>query len=213
MLQKRADVVFTFVLLLIVVWMVWQARGWSLGPRLFPWTIGIPAIVLGLVQLGFAIRNVRTSRAEKLEPGVDTAPEAAPPASPRDDADVVAAAVQSAFGAGSEVAAEEEIPPALARRRTLAMSAWILLFTVGVAVLGFRVGSGLLTLAFLRFGANESWKLSLAISLGTYLFFYLLFVQALAIQLPPGWLADTLGLDSFDDYLIEPIRMVLTVRG
>ena len=80
---------------------------------------------------------------------------------------------------------------------------------MGVAVLGFRVGSGLLTLAFLKFGASESWKLSLAISLGTYLFFYLLFVQALAIHLPNGLLADALGMDSFDDYLFDPIRMVL----
>ena len=42
-----------------------------------------------------------------------------------------------------------------------------------------------------------------------WMFFYLLFVQALAIHLPNGLLADALGMDSFDDYLFDPIRMVL----
>jgi Tripartite tricarboxylate transporter TctB family len=218
LLQKRADLVFSFLILCIVIWMVWEARDWAFRAKLFPWTIGIPAIGLALLQMGFAIRNARRAAADRARSDLATAKVAVPaahsgPPDPGDgDRAIVAAAVEEAFGAGSQAAEEDEVPPEVARRRSLEMSAWILGFALAVLLLGFKLSSGLASLAFLRFGAHERWKLAILISLGTYLFFYVAFDYALNIPFPPGLIAESLGLQSPDDYLMDPLMRLITRR-
>ncbi|MBI4493257.1 MAG: tripartite tricarboxylate transporter TctB family protein [Chloroflexi bacterium] len=217
MSRKKADLVFSIFIVLMLVWMVWDGRGWELKARLFPWTIGLPAIALALLQLGLAVRGVL-----KPEPQAEGGGAAAQPsrpialeaaeAVPRSSGEaIVAAAVESAFGAGSAAAEEEELPAAMVRQRTLHMSVWILVFCLGVAVLGFKIGAALLSLAFMRFAAHEKWKLALAISLATYFFFYFVFDYSLNVPFPNGWLADWLGLDALDSYIMNPI--VNALRG
>jgi hypothetical protein len=224
--RKKADLVFSALLLLLAVSMVWTARDWAFRARLFPWTIGIPAIALALLQMVFAVRNVLRFSGE-VAAASDSGP-VAPSAShsassgrgsgqaagqvdgaPEPDRAVVASAVEGAFGAGSEATEGDELPPEVVWRRTFGMSAWIMLFAVTVVLLGFKVSAGLATLAFLRFAAREKWKTTLLISLGTFLLFYLAFDYALNIPFPPGWIPEALGLQSFDSYLTDPvIRLV-----
>ncbi len=228
MSRKKADLVFSALLLLLAVWMVWAARDWAFRARLFPWTIGIPAIALASLQMVFAVRHVLESGGQVAAgEGAPVAPSASHSASsgrgsgqaagqvagaPEPDRAVVSSAVEGAFGAGSEAAEEDELPPQIVWRRTLGMSAWIMAFAATVVLLGFKVSAGLATLAFLRFGAHERWKTSLLISLGTYLFFYLAFDYALNIPFPPGWIAETLGLQSFDSYLMAPVIRLVAGR-
>jgi len=215
LLRKRADLVFSALILVLAVWMVWEARDWVMRTRLFPWTIGIPAVALAGLQLIFAVRNATRPESEPVAsaaPAHSQALAASKVESSDTEADraVVAAAVESAFGEGSEAAAEDAIPPEVVRRRTLVMSAWILAFGLTVFLLGFKVSAALSTAAFLRFGARDSWKTTFWISLTTYLFFYLIFDYALNIPFPPGWIAESLGLQSLDSYLVEPLmRLVL----
>jgi hypothetical protein len=219
--RKKADFIFSALLLLLAVWMVWAARDWAFRARLFPWTIGIPAIALALLQIVIAVRNVFRSSGE-VAAASDSGP-VAPSASseqaagqvdgaPEPDRAVVASAVEGAFGAGSEATEGDELPPEMVWRRTFGMSAWIMAFALTVVLLGFKVSAGLATLAFLRCAAHEKWKITLLISLGTYLFFYLAFDFALNIPFPPGWIAETLGLQSFDSYLMDPIIRLVAGR-
>jgi hypothetical protein len=80
-----------------------------------------------------------------------------------------------------------EADPKLSQR-TRQMIAWIVAMTAGMVLLGFEVGSALLTFAFLRFAARERVWLSLTLAVMTFLFFYLVFDRGLNIPFPPGLL-------------------------
>lgn len=216
MLRKRADLVVSIGILLLVAWMVFDAQQWSLRARLFPWTIGIPAVGLALLQVVFATRNILAATAApeaEHAPSLVERPPPLPAVEQKDeDAAVVAAAVESAFGAGSAAAEEEAIPPAVARRRTVEMSLWILAFGLGVVLFGFRLGAVLVTFGFLRWGAHESWKATILISIATYLMFFLIFDVGLNTPFPPGIIADALNVDAFDSVITDPIKRLITSR-
>ena len=95
------------------------------------------------------------------------------------------------------------LPDEVVQRRVLVMCGWILVFFLGIWLLGFRVGSFLLTVAFLKLGASESWRVSVAAGGISYLFFLLVFHFALQVPLAPGLLTESLGLESLDTYLIN----------
>jgi hypothetical protein len=79
----------------------------------------------------------------------------------------------------------------------------ILAFTVGVLLLGFRIGAFVLPLAFFRLAGRERWRVALPIAFGTYLCFAVLFAKGLNIPFPNGLFADALGLESPDTYVIR----------
>jgi hypothetical protein len=176
--------------------MIWEAQQWDARARLFPVAIGIPAAVIALVQVVFALRSLRAP----LAAAADTAPQDV------SGSDVVIAeAVEHAFGQGSTMAQEENLAPAIVRRRTLEMVGWILGITASIVLLGFELGAGLMSLVFLRMRGHESWRVALCIALATYLFFYVIFDRALNIPLPNGAIADALGLNALDHYVMDPI--------
>jgi hypothetical protein len=185
--------------------MVWEAGKWDLRARLFPVAVGVPAIGLALLQLGFLVKpSIARARAAARQP---SASEAAPGGT-----DVVMAeAMERAFGPGSASEAEAAaVPPDVARARTLHMVGWVLGITVGIVVLGFELGAAVLTFLFLHFASHERLRTSVLIALATYLSFYVLFDRALFIPFPPGALADTLGLEKpLDHYVVDPIASLV----
>ncbi len=208
MSRKRADLAVSIAVLVLILGMVWGARTWSPRARLFPWTIGIPTIGLAALQVGFAARNLNVARKEEHEA---KPPAPAAPSPPEVGSAVVAEAVDQAFGAGSAAGAGDEIPPDVVRRRVVETCLWIIVFTAGVILLGFKLGSALLTIAFLRLAAQESWRTSLCLALGTYAFFLLIFEVGLNIRLPAGAVFDLLDLESPDAPLVQALSSL--VRG
>ena len=156
------DFVFGLCVLVLIGWMVWEARVWSLAPRFLPLAIGVPGFALALLQIVFATRRWFASR-QVLQPLTG---------------------------------------PSVERRRTLEMGLWVLVFTLGVLLLGFRVSAFLLPLAFFRLAGRERWRVALPIALGTYLTFAIVFARGLNIPFPNGMLADWLGVQSPDVYLL-----------
>lgn len=204
MSRKQADLVFTLVLLAVVSWMVWEAGKWDLRARLFPVAVGVPAIGLALLQLGFLLKP-SLSRMRAAAPD-----RAAPDAGQGSTGVVMAEAIERAFGPGSASEVEAAVPPEVARARTLHMVGWVLAITVGIVVLGFELGAALLTFLFLRFASHERLRTSVLIALATYLSFYVLFDRALFIPFPPGALADAVGLEKpLDHYVVDPIASLL----
>jgi hypothetical protein len=212
--RKQADLIFSLVLLGIVTWMTWEATHWDKRAGLFPLSVGIPAVALCVLQLVFAIRGAILERRHAAMPVVVPATAAgAPEAGPVSSGGVMAEAIEQAFGAGSAAEAEEDIPPAVVRRRTIEMSAWIIGIALGILVFGFELGAALLSFAFLRWGAKEKVRISLVIAVFTYLFFYVVFDRSLNIPFPEGWLADAVGqTQPLDHFIVDPIANFIQNR-
>lgn len=81
---------------------------------------------------------------------------------------------------------------AVARRRAISIVGWLLGFLAAIWVLGFPVGGTLGTLGYLRWSARESWRMTLAISAGTAVFFMLM-DKGLHTPFPPGTLFEILS--------------------
>lgn len=172
-MRLRVSAVFTLALLLLFLWAVgeagrWEwgrwvqldfARGWRVQARLFPWIIGIPMALLTAVQL------VQELWGRKK------------------------AAAAGATGAMAYAALVEEhaepVEPGEERRRTVNIVAWILGFVAAIWLLGWPIGVSLSTLLYLKL-ARESWAMSAAITVGTWLSFYLLFDCTVHVPLGEG---------------------------
>ena len=198
MSRKRVDLLFSLVLLAIIVWMTWEAQKWDARARLFPTAIGLPAAAIALLQVAFAVRRLLA----RPRPAVVT--QTVPETISGSDV-VIAEAVEHAFGHGSVMEEEDSLAPAIVRRRTLEMVAWIVGIMASIVLLGFELGAALMSLLFLRLRGHESWRLTLGVALATYLFFYVIFDRALSIPLPNGAIADALGLNTLDHYVSDPI--------
>jgi hypothetical protein len=90
-------------------------------------------------------------------------------------------------------AGEPSPPPAVVRRRTVEIAAWILGMFAAIWLVGFAGATFMMTLTYLRLGAGERWVTSLALSLGGFLFVYGLFERALGVPFPAGSLLVWLG--------------------
>jgi hypothetical protein len=218
--RKQADLIFSLVLLAIVAWMTWEAQKWDRRASLFPLAIGVPATLFCVLQLGFAVRALLAAPAARAAASPVTPAAAAAVVdgaatterTSRAD-EVVADAVQQAFGAGSNFEAEEVLPDDVVRKRTAQIVGWILIITLGIVVLGFELGSAAISFAFLRLAAHEKLRLSIIISVLTYLFFYVVFDRALNIPFPPGVLAEMLGRgEPLDHLLLDPIADLIQNR-
>ena len=91
------------------------------------------------------------------------------------------------------VEAAPDMSPAVARRRTAEIAAWILGMFVAIWLAGFAGATLLTTFLYLKLGARERWVTSLALSLGGFVFVYGLFERALGVPFPPGSLLTWLG--------------------
>jgi hypothetical protein len=187
--KRYLELLFTLALLAAVGAAVYTARLWEIKARLFPWAIGIPLLVMLVAITLFQIAALRR--------GTDTrkAPEASSSLAPAEES--------------AETEAEREASAAearLERRRGLQIVGWLLGFLAAIWVLGFTIGGTLCSLAYLKLAAKERWPISLAISAGTAIFFWLMINQLLT-PLPDGKLFDTLGIDQ--DWS-GPLSLVLT---
>jgi hypothetical protein len=182
-LRTRNDILISAFLALLLLWVLWEARGWPFRTRLFPWAVGFPVLALALLQLAYSLWSAIGQRVGREANGTSN------------DA--------------SDKPASVTLDPT---SRMLSIAAWTVAFALGFWLFGFKVGGPLLSLAFLRFQACESWTMSLLYSLGVYLFFLLGFELALGVPLPAGVIAAGLGLQSFDLYLVNPVLNAVLPR-
>lgn len=204
MSRTKNDILISAFLVFLSVWVLWEARSWPFRTRLFPWAIGFPVLALALVQFGLAVWNAirQRSNAEADSNRVD----------PGEKADAGVSGHQPRLEVPGGEEAGLVLDPKLVHRRTISISAWTIAFALGFWLFGFKVGSLLLSLAFLRLQAHESWKMSVLYGLGIYLFFLVAFEIVLAVPLPPGVIATSLELQSFDWYLVSPILNIILGR-
>jgi len=103
-------------------------------------------------------------------------------------------AKQSADAAPVDFQFTQEIDPALARKRTIIMFSWLVGFFLLIYLVGFPIGIALMMFTYLKFQGNESWTLSIALTVIAWLCFWGLFVKLLTLPFPEGVLITWLGL-------------------
>jgi len=130
--------------------------------RLYPWAIGIPMVILALVQVILDLRGYK--------------------------------AKETSDGAPVDFQFTQTIEPALARKRAITMFSWLLGFFLLVWLLGFEYGIPLMVFSYLKFQSNESWVLSIILTVLAFGFFWVLFVKLLTLPFPQGLIFTWLGM-------------------
>ena len=194
MSRKKSECLFSAVIVLFLVWVLWEPQNWPAPARLFPWSLGFSVLALALIQFLAAgravIREIRTGSAAQV----------------KDELAQDTVGFHDHHGAGDEAAtptvamnppapAHATPAPERAGQRVVTVCAWIVVFFLGIWLVGFKFGSFFLTIAFMKFAAKEKWPISAAMALGTYLFFWLVFDIGLKLPLGNGLIADYFSLD------------------
>jgi hypothetical protein len=172
------NIVFTVVLLAVVGAVIFEARVWEIKARLFPWAIGIPvlAMIVALLMKQILEQFNRSRQAVGEVHSTDSFL-----------GDSRAGASHSAEVHPAERHAAEV--QAQVRRRAYSIVGWLLGFLAAIWMLGFPAGGTLGTLAYLKLAAGEGWPISVAISAGTAVFFWLM-INFLNTPFPRGTLFD-----------------------
>jgi len=166
---NRIKTLFTFSLLALAVFAVWEARKWAIQASLMPLLIGVPTVFLLGLQF---LRELGR----------------------RDDPDPAAEKEAEPLGPSLLKDAETSPEPAEERRRTASIIFWILGFALGIWLLGFQLGMALLTLLYLKGAARESWLTTVSMTGAVWAGATLLFDCTMHIFFAEGKLSVWLGL-------------------
>lgn len=203
MLQPRINVLWGGAIVLLAAWMIWQATAWPFRSRLFPLAIGIPVLILALVQFGFALRDLRRGSAGgEVSP---SGPTTWAPSLPQESTTGEVEQLQTVQAAARLVPVETLD---ITARQALTISGWLLTFLAGVWSLGFTIASTLLTVLFLRLAGREGWKLTLSMAVGVLILFVGVFDLALNVPLAAGVVWEGLGIETPGRYLLRLWRAV-----
>jgi TctA family transporter len=152
-LRFNKSVLFTAFVAVVLALALLQSRSFGFRAGLFPWVIGIPTLLLTLVQLA---------------------------------KDIMGREKPKAALADWEVAVD--VPPEVARQRTISILLWTVGFFLAIWFLGFSNSVLVSMILYLKLAGKEKWPMTIAVSLGTWLFVYGLFERALSIPFPDGLL-------------------------
>lgn len=87
---------------------------------------------------------------------------------------------------------EHEIPREVLRRRAATIIGWFLGMMGLIWLLGFAIGGTLGTAIYLRFTGRETWRMTVYMTLGTLIFFWIM-IYPLTVPFYEGWLFDQIG--------------------
>ena len=93
-------------------------------------------------------------------------------------------------GLAESVETHIDIAPEIVRQRTLAILLWTIGFFVAIWLLGFSYAVPLTLLLYLKFGGNEKWPMTIAVTFFTWLFYWSLFEWLLKVPFPEGLLIE-----------------------
>ena len=141
---------------------IYLSRDWLIQASLFPWSIGIPGLILALVQFW------------------------------RDSTGWLEKDPSRGQGTQVDEVYERTVPARVEKVRTLAFFGWMAGITFGIWLLGFAYAVSLFVFLYTKVEAREGWVFSLAMTAGTVGLLWGLFEYYLGMQWAPGALADWL---------------------
>jgi hypothetical protein len=188
-IMKYSNSFMTVVMLALFVALVGLASGYPPGARFMPFVVGIPAIVLCLLQLALDARQRRRGETEVSD--TRSAKEKAEEKVSRMAGRRVDFQISHEFMPG----VGPEIPPQERVRREMVLWGYFLGFIAGIIVFGFWVAIPVFLVAFLRFQAKASWLFSLGLGMGASLLMSFVFERLFRVVLHTGFITDyVLGL-------------------
>jgi len=184
-MRAKSRIAWTLVMLSIFVTMVAMAWGYPPKSRFLPWVIGIPAIVLTLMEL---IAEIRAA----FKPPPDEAEERGPAFSKlqrevarhtHKELDLEIAQEQL------QVVADDRTDKSTSMlRREVIFFSYFIGLVAGVLLFGFWPTIPVFLIIFLRWHEREHWKFTLSLTLAAWLIIYLVFNQVVGVPLHEGFL-------------------------
>lgn len=184
-IMRYSNSFMTVVMLGLFIVLVTIASGYPAGARFMPFVVGIPAIILGILQLFIDARERNTKKE------VDT----------RTEAEKAEAAVTAVVGKrvdfhiSHDFMAQmggEEVPEDVLRRREIAMWAYFLGFILSLILFGFWISIPIFLITFIRFQAEKSWLFAISLSLSVSVVLYIIFEKIFRVVLHTGFVTDYL---------------------
>jgi len=161
-LKITPPALFSFCALIFFCVFVYMAQDWRMQARLYPWAIGIPMLILAIVQVILDLKGIKAKQSSDATP--------------------------------MDYQFSQVTDPVTARKRTIIMFSWLVGFFFGIWLLGFPIAIALMMFTYLKFQGNESWVLSIALTVIAWLFFWGLFVKLLTLPFPEGLIITWLGI-------------------
>ena len=156
--MKKAEEI-GFAAIMVIIFAVFVILGWGYAerPRIVPLTLSIPGLIFSLLHLGHSIVKAKRAGKEK-------------------QADTRQKTTEESAG---------DQPPFLTAetRKIFLIWGWIIILALGINFLGFMISLPLFLLAFLKYFAKRTWKLSTLIAASFTLAVYLLFYVGLRTTL------------------------------
>jgi hypothetical protein len=155
-------VLMSLVMLAIFVGMVGMAMTYPPETRLLPLVIGIPGILLALIQVGVELADARRK----------------------------ADSAKGAEATGRDFDVEARFGSAATIRREIVLLAYLVVLAVAILLFGFWLTIPVFVIVFLRTHERESWRLTLGLALGVWAALYLVFDRLLEILVHRGFVID-----------------------
>ncbi len=67
-MKVRPQAIFSFIFLIFFIVFVYYAQDWRLQARLYPWAIGIPMVILAIIQVILDLRGVVRKQRDDVTP-------------------------------------------------------------------------------------------------------------------------------------------------
>lgn len=163
-MKLRPPALFSLVALIFFCVFVYTAQEWRMQARLYPWAIGIPMLILAVIQFVLDLKGVKAKESSDGTP------------------------------MDFQFRGQKEMAPDVVRKRTITMFSWLFGFFFMIYLLGYVVAIPLMVFTYLKFQSNESWVLSTTLTVIAFIFFYSLFVKLLNLPFPDGAVQTMLGL-------------------
>ncbi|MEW6672680.1 MAG: tripartite tricarboxylate transporter TctB family protein [Thermodesulfobacteriota bacterium] len=152
--MKKAEEI-GFAAFLVIVFALFVILGWGYAkrPRIVPLTLSIPGLALSVLNFGNSIVKAKRAGTDQKTKRAETSP------------------------GGPQAALSTE------NRKILVIWTWIIALAVGINFLGFMIALPIFLLAFIKFFAKRTWKLSTLIAASFTLAVYLVFYVGLKTTL------------------------------
>lgn len=181
--MNYSNSIMTFVMLVIFAVMVGVSSGYPPGARFMTFVIGVPALLLCILQLALDARERR--RAAEIASGKRQA-------ETQEDqiARLVGRQITFDISFDSLAPGGEPLSPEEKLRRELIVWGYFLAFIVGIVLFGFRIAVPVFLFCFLRFWAESSWRQTVLLTAVASVAFYFIFEKVLRVSLHTGFITD-----------------------
>ena len=182
-----SNILWTLVMLSIFVFMVAIASGYPPTARFLPFVIGIPGIVLTVLQLAIDIRDSRKVTEEGPEDTRSDLEKLQDEVSRRVKGDVE---LDIAHETLQVVAADRTDASTSRIHREMVFFGYFIGLVAGVLLFGFWLTIPVFLVIFLRLHERENWRFVLALTGATWLIVYSIFDRLLSIILHQGFITE-----------------------